>query len=197
MTPFSSLEVTRRTVVVCDLKGWRDAESPGWEALEGSQDEVGRALAARLAAAGVRRLDDFGGVAEAYLREGGRYREAPPRTRGHAAVFSFTPRSRIAAEGLDMARVSSLAGYELMVLTVKKHGPFGKVWTLCGALRHLSGEALVCYEDTAAVVDELKQAPEGRGVTAVHVRAPGFEMLRSRHADRTISQAEYLREVLA
>lgn len=100
------------------------------------------------------------------------------------------------AEGSEMARVSSASGYELLVLTVQKHEKFGKVWVLCGALRHLTSGDLTYYEDTDTVVDELKLSPEASRVTVVHVQAPGYQHCISRFADRVISQSQYQEEVL-
>ncbi len=83
-----------------------------------------------------------------------------------------------------------------MVLTVQKHDKFGKVWVLCGVLRHLAGTPLTFFEDTNTVLDELKSCPEGSKVVAVHVKTPGFEDHPSLLADRTATEAEYQREAL-
>ena len=194
--PLASLEITNQCVVVCGLRKWTCPESEAWQVLKGTQDDVGRSLAALLDAQGVRRIDDFGGVCKTFLCEGETYVDAPPRTTSGAAVFSFTPKNRLTAEGLDMARVSAAAGYELLVLTTQKHDKFGKVWVLCGTLRHRQTELLTYYEDTDSVVDELKQSPESDRVSVVHVKAPGYEECVARLADRVVTQAEYRREVL-
>jgi hypothetical protein len=192
----SSLSVTNQCVLVCDLQKWTDSESLVWQVLRGTQDEVGRSLAAILDDIGVIRIDDFGGVCKTFLCAGDEYVETPPRTKGKAAVFSFTPKNRIMAEGSEMARVSSTSGFDLLILTVQKHEKFGKVWVLCGALRHLSSSNLTYYEDTDSVVDELKSSPESSKVNVVHVQAPGYEHYISRLADRVISQSQYQKEVL-
>ena len=111
-------------------------------------------------------------------------------------MFSFTPKNRIAAEGFEMARASKAAGYELLILTVQKHGKFGKVWVLCGILKHIAQTNLVYYEDTASVADELKTSAQGGKVTVVHVQSPGYEDYLSKHADRVVTQVEYQKEVL-
>ena len=138
-----------------------------------------------------------GGVCETILRRGDKYLEQPPLTKPGGAVFSFTPKKRLLAEGSEMARVAALAGYSLLMLTVQKHHRYGKVWVLLAALRHLSNGALTYFEDTNTVVDALKRSPEAARVFAVHVRVPGFEDHASQLADRVVSQSEYRREVLA
>lgn len=192
----SSLSVTNQCVVVCNLQKWTDAESSAWQILRGTQDEVGNSLAMILDGFGISRIDDFGGVCKTFLCDGDEYVETPPRTKSKAAVFSFTPKKRIVAEGAEMARVSSAAGYNILVLTVQKHEKFGKVWVLCGMLRHLANSHLTYYEDTDSVVDELKSSPESSKMTVVHVQAPGYEHCVSRYADRVISQSQYQNEVL-
>jgi hypothetical protein len=194
--PLNSLEVTNQCVVVCDLGAWNGPESSAWQMIKGTQDDVGRSLAAILDERGVRRIDDFGGVCKTFLCDGEAYREAPPRIKGSAAVFSFTPKKRLAAEGLDMARVASAAGYRLLVLTMQKQDKFGKVWVLRGVLRHLTGETLTYYEDTDGVVDELKESAESARAFVVHVQAPGYEDCVARLADRVVSQTQYQQEVL-
>ena len=195
--PLGSLDVTKQCVVVCDLAGWRGPESEAWQAIKGTQDDVGRHLAAIFEERGIRRLDDFGGVCETFLCDGEVYRQTPPQIRGNAAVFSFTPKKRLAAEGLEMARASHAAGYRLLVLTLQKHDRFGKTWVLCSILRHSAGDPLTYYEDTGSVVDELKKSPESERVHAVHVQAPGYEDRVARLADRVVSQSQYQRDVLA
>jgi hypothetical protein len=194
--PLSSLEVTNQCVVVCNLGDWNGPEAPAWQLIKGPQDDVGRGLAAILDARGVRRIDDFGGVCKTFLCDGEEYRRVPPRIIGNAAVFSFTPKNRLVAEGLEMARVSRAAGYRLLMLTVQKQDKYGKVWVLRGILRHLAGAALTYYEDTASVVDELKESAESARVSVVHVRAHGYEDCASRLADRVVSQSQYQQEVL-
>jgi len=195
-SPLSSLDVTNQCVVVCHLGLWDGPESPAWRAVKGTQDDVGLALAAVLQDRGVRRIDDFGGVCKTFLCDGEEYRHAPPRITGNAAVFSFTPKKRLAAEGLEMARVAAAAGYRLLVLTLQKHDKFGKVWTLCGILRHLTGDTMTYYEDTDSVVDDLKGSAEADRVVAVHVQTPGYEDCISRLADRVVTQEQYQHEVL-
>ena len=190
------LQVTNQCVVVCDLQRWAGLASTAWEAITGSQDDVGRRLAAILDSRNVLRVDDFGGVCQTFLCAEKQYLEAPPRTKSGAAVFSFTPKNRIMAEGSEMARVAHAAGYKLLVITVQKHSKFGKVWVLCAALRHLSDRILTYYEDTDSVVDELKASPEGNKVTAIHVQAPGYEECRSQLADRVVTQEQYRQEVV-
>ena len=194
--PFSSLDVTNQCVVVCDLAARNSPESTAWRVIKGTQDEVGRSLATMLDDRGVQRIDDFGGVCKTFLCDGDDYRETPPRIAGRAAVFSFTPRKRIAVEGLEMARVSSAAGYAILILTVQKHDKFGKVWVLCGILRHLKADSLTYYEDTNSVIDELKDLADSEKVFAVHVQVPGFENYVARRADRVVSQIQYPQEVL-
>jgi hypothetical protein len=55
--------VTNQCVLVCNLQKWTDSESLIWQILPGTQDEVGRSLAAILDDSGVSRIDDFGDVA--------------------------------------------------------------------------------------------------------------------------------------
>ena len=195
-TSFAQLQVTNQCALVCDLRLWSGPESQAWVALSGSQDEVGAQIARGLQQAGVSRLDDFGGVAETLLCHGEAYLAEPPRVKAGGAIYSFTPKKRLAAEGLEMARVSAAAGYALMILTVQKHDKFGKVWVLCAALRHLEGTPLTYFEDTNTVLDELKSLPEGARVAAVHVKTPGFEDHKSLLADRAVTQLEYQREAL-
>jgi hypothetical protein len=195
--PFSELQVTNQCALVCDLERWRHVDSPAWQSLQGSQEGVGAKLAELFTEKGVARLDDFGGVCESFLCAGETYLQEPPLVKGRAAVFSFTPKKRLFAEGSEMARVCAAAGYSLLVLTLQKHDKFGKVWVLSSALRHFMGSPLTYYDDTGAVIDELKALPEGERVIAVHVRVPGYEQFVSRLADRVVSQPEYRSEVLA
>jgi hypothetical protein len=95
-----------------------------------------------------------------------------------------------------MARVASLSGYELLVLTLQKHDKYGKVWVLEGTLRHSGDGPYVYYEDTGSVVEELKESSESAKVIAVHVQSPGFETFVSEHADRVVTQEGYQGEVL-
>ena len=185
--PLSALQITNQCVLVCELSLWHNEESPAWLFVSGTQDEVGQHLAGCFDRCAVRRLDDFGGVSDTFLCRNDVYVESPPHTKPGAAVFSFTPKKRVLAEGSQMARVCARAGYSLLVLTVQKHDKFGKVWVLRAALRHLSIESLTYYEDTNLVIDELKEFPEGSRVVAVHVQVPGYEAHNSRLADRVIS----------
>ena len=194
--PLHSLRVSNQCVVVCDLKKWTGPNSSAWQVITGSQDEVGRCLAAILDDCHVRRIDDFGGVCKTFLCYGAQYREVPPRIIGKAAVFSFTPRNRLASEGVEMARVSSAAGYQVLLITVQKHDKFGKVWVLLGILRHLTGGKLTYYEDTGSIVDEIKKSAECDRITVVHVQAPGYEDCAARLADRVVTQQQYQQEVL-
>jgi hypothetical protein len=194
--PLSALQITNQCVLVCELSLWHNEESPAWLFVSGTQDEVGQHLAGCFDRCAVRRLDDFGGVSDTFLCRNDVYVESPPHTKPGAAVFSFTPKKRVLAEGSQMARVCARAGYSLLVLTVQKHDKFGKVWVLRAALRHLSIESLTYYEDTNLVIDELKEFPEGSRVVAVHVQVPGYEAHNSRLADRVISQAAYRQSVL-
>jgi hypothetical protein len=195
--PLRALEVTNQCVAVCDLDRLSGPGSAAWRLINGSQDEVGQRLAAALMDRDIRRLEDFGGVCETFLCDGDEYRQQPPRITGSAAVYSFTPKKRLAAEGDEMVRVSSAAGYRLLVITLQKKGRFGKVWVLCGILRHRSGPALTYYEDTNTVIDELKRSTESARITAVHVRVPGYEDAVAHLADRVVSQSQYQQEVLA
>lgn len=195
-TQLDHLDVTNQCVVFCDLRIWAPPDAPAWQVLKGSQDDVGRALAATLDAAAVDRIDDFGGVSKTFLCAGESYRSDPPRIVGTAAVFSFTPKNRLRAEGLAMAQVAKAAGYTLLILTLQKHDKFGKVWVLCGMLRHSGHEDLVFYEDTNTVVDELKNSAEGCRVQVVHVQAPGYENDVATRADRVVTQTQYQHEVL-
>lgn len=190
------LEITNQCVVLCDLRTWAGPDAPAWQVLKGSQDDVGRNLAAAMDASGATRIDDFGGVSKTFLCDGETYRDQPPRITGVAAVFSFTPKNRLRAEGLDMARVARAAGYSLLILTLQKHDKFGKVWVLSGMLRHLSRRDLVFYEDTNTVVDELKASAEGNRVQITHVQAAGYEDQVAVRADRVITQMQYQQEVL-
>jgi hypothetical protein len=193
---FAQLSITNQCALICDLSLWSGPDSQAWVVLSGSQDDVGRQIASTLAEAAVSRLDDFGGVAETLLCQDHAYLAQPPRVKAGCAIFSFTPKKRLAAEGLEMARVSAAAGYAVMILTVQKHDKFGKVWVLCGALRHLEGAPLTYFEDTNAILDELKGFPEGARVVAVHVKTPGFEDHKSLLADRVATQVEYKLEAL-
>lgn len=197
--PFTlhELPVTNQCVVVCDLDALSTPQSPAWRMLAGTQDEVGAELAEYVQRLSVSRLDDFGGVCKSFLCDEEAYVEVPPRTKPGAAVFSFTPKKRLIEEAGEMARVARSSGYALLILTLQKDGKFGKVWVLCGMLRHLEQGPLTYYEDTNTVVDELKASPEAGKVVAVHVQAPGFEDHVSEHADRTVSQQQYRQEVLA
>jgi hypothetical protein len=192
----NELQITNQCVLVCDLGQWRGEESPAWTLLSGTQDEVGKDLSAQLARSAVNRLDDFGGVSASFLCREDRYAEQPPLTKPGGAVFSFTPKKRLIAEGSEMARVASLSGYSLLIITIQKHDKYGKVWVLLALLRHLPNGTLTYFEDTNTVVDELKSSPEATRVVAVHVLAPGFEDYSSQRADRVVSQLEYQREVL-
>jgi hypothetical protein len=169
------VEVSNQCVVVCDLERWSDAHSPAWEAVRGTQDEVGASLAALLNRTAATRLEDFGGVCRTFLCDGEEYLQSPPRIAGRAGVFSFTPRKKLLAEGQEMARAAQRAGYLFLVLTLQKHDKFGKVWVLAGLLRHLTRVPLTYYEDTNTVIDELKTQPAAERIAAVHVQAPGFE----------------------
>jgi hypothetical protein len=194
--PLDAIEITNQCVVLCDLRIWTGPGSSAWQVFRGSQDEVGRSIAAILNEAGIKRIDDFGGVCKTFLCDGDMYKESPPQTKGNAAVFSFTPKNRITIEGIEMARVSNIAKYLILVLTTQKQDKFGKVWVLTGMLRYLTGENLLYYEDTDSVIDELKSYPDSARVTAVHVQVPGYEDNIAQFADRVISQDEYMQEVL-
>ena len=190
------LAMTNQCVLICDLGLWKDESSPAWRLISGSQDETGREIARLFENLTISHLDDFGGVCETFLCHEDRYVEKPPKVKKGGAVYSFTPKKRVLAEGSEMARVSALAGYSLMVLTLQKHDKFGKVWVLLAALRHLPGGQLTYFEDTNTVVDELKSSPEAGKICAVHVKTPGFEQFTSRLADRVVSQEESRNEVL-
>ncbi len=194
--PLIAIDVTNKCVVVCDLREWMDHESSAWQVFNGSQDEIGQGIASLLDDAGVRRIDDFGGVSKTFLCEGERYKDAPPRIIGNAAIFSFTPKNRIVSEAQEMARSAVLAGYKILVMTVQKDGKYGKVWALSAVLRNWQGPALQYYEDTGSIIDELMASPEADKLIAIQVQAPGYEGSPAHLADRVVSQAEYLREVL-
>jgi hypothetical protein len=84
MSPVQSitaLQVTNQCVVVCDLERWTGPDSAAWEAIAGSQDDIGRRLAAILDSRDVRRIDDFGGVCETFLCAEEEYVENPLRRR--------------------------------------------------------------------------------------------------------------------
>jgi hypothetical protein len=189
--PLASLQITNQCVLVCELGLWSAEESPAWRLLTGTQDEIGQCLAEYFDRCGVRRLDDFGGVAETFLCNNDIYIDTPPRVKAGGGVFSFTPKKRVLAEASQMAGVCARAGYSLLILTVQKHDKFGKVWVLLGVLRHLAIDSLIYYEDTNSIIDELKAAPEGKRVVAVHVQVPGYETCTSKLADRVISQSAY------
>jgi len=192
----SDTTVSNQCTLVCDLRSFDSPDSEAWIVLTGSEDAIGSQIAGMLEAASIQRLDDFGGVCETFLCRGEEYLDAPPRTAPGAAVLSFTPRNRIAAEAAAMARAARAAGYSLMILTLQKHGKFGKVWVLRAALRHCRGRPLTYYEDTNTVIDDLKASPEGARIRAIHLVAPEFAHLVSRLADGVISQAQYRQEVL-
>jgi hypothetical protein len=192
----SDTGITNQSALVCDLHTWKGVASEAWIALTGTEDAVGTRLARMLEEASIQRLDDFGGVCETFLRRGEEFLASPPRTASGAAVFSFIPKKRVLAEASEMARSAHAAGYSLMILTMQKDSKFGKVWVLCAALRHFSGGALTYYEDTNTIVDELKSAPEGSKITAVHVLTPEFAHMTSHFADRVVSQLQYQHEVL-
>jgi hypothetical protein len=99
-------------------------------------------------------------------------------------------------EASEMARSARAAGYSLMILTLQKHGKFGKVWVLRAALRHFRGRPLTYYEDTNTVIDDLKASPEGAAIRAIHVVVPEYAQSVSRLADGVINQAQYRQEVL-
>lgn len=191
------MSVTNQCVLVCELGLWTDENSQAWTLVSGSQDEVGLAISELISRWGVNRLDDFGGVSETFLCQKGRYLQLPPKTKPGGSVFSFTPKSRVLAEGLEMAKVAWKAGYSLLILTVQKNGKYGKAWVLNAALRNMPTVAITYFEDTNTVIDEIKGSPEGRKVVAVHVQAPGFEDQISQRADRVLTQSEYLNEVLS
>jgi hypothetical protein len=197
MESFVHLDITNTCVLVCELARLKTPDAAAWCVLRGTQEEIGSALAAAVAAAGIARLDDFGGVAKTFLCDGDAYRADPPRTREAGAIYSFTPKNKAQAEAPAMAESARRAGYALLILTVRKDGKYGKVWTLSGMLRHFDSQRVTYYEDTGALIDELKALPEGAAVHAVHVLAPGFEEHRSILADRTVTQEAYRAEVLA
>ena len=192
----SDISITNQSTLVCDLRTWEHADSEAWITLTGAQDSVGRRLARLLEEKSIQRLDDFGGVCETFLCKDGEYLACPPRTVSGAAVFSFTPKKHVLAEGSAMARSARAAGYALMVLTMQKDGKCGKLWVLCAALRHFNGASLTYYEDTSSIVDDLKLSPEGAKILAVHVLTPEFSHMTSQHADRVVSQVQYRHEVL-
>jgi hypothetical protein len=196
LRPMNELPLTNNCVVVCDLALWDGPSSACWHLLTGSQSEVGHRLAVVLRDVAVQRLDDFGGVCASFLTSDDGYAASPPHTTACAAVFSFTPKNKLASEGLEMARAAHASGYRLLIITSQKQGKFGKVWVLQAALSEWAGEPLTYYEDTATVIDELKASSVGDRVIAVHVLSPSFEDLRSTGADRVVSQDEYRREVL-
>lgn len=196
LLPLPAVQVTNSCVVVCDLRQFVGPDSPCWESIKGTQDEVGLRLASLIESMGICRIDDFGGVCKTFLCDGEEYKQSPPKITGDAGVFSFTPKNKLLAESQQMARVSQLAGYKLLILTLQKHDKFGKVWVLCGLLRHFTGPPLTYFEDTNTVVDEIKGAPESSKVIAVHVQSPGFEDHVSNLADRVVTQAQYQKEVL-
>ncbi|HKB58528.1 MAG TPA: hypothetical protein VKC56_00640 [Gallionellaceae bacterium] len=188
--------VSNQCVLVCELKDYHGKGSICWNVYKGAEDEIGTAVAERLRQAHISRIEDFFGVSQTILCEGGQYAEDPLLVRPHGAVFSFTPRKRVMEEAHDMARAARSAGYELLVVTPQKHGKFGKAWVLRAVLRHAGEAAYTYYEDTNTVIDEIKSLPEGARLTAIHVEAPGFEEFKSQLSDRVISQKRYLEEVL-
>lgn len=196
---FDDLEITNKCVVVCDLEHLIDGNSSTWLVIKGTEAEVGESLAKMVVKTGIDRIDDFGGVCKTFLCDDEEYLENPPRILGQAGIFSFTPRKRIVLEGMEMARVASAAGYKLIILTVQKHGKFGKTWVLSALLKSLEPcrRVLTFYEDTNFVIDELKESEWGHMVNAVHVQAPGYEDFVSKYADRVVSQRDYRDEVLA
>jgi hypothetical protein len=95
MNPLISLEITNRTVVVCNLRAWTGADVSGWKVLKGTQDVVGRDIAPLLDQAGTTRIYDFGGFCKTFLCDGENYLDTPPRTNSGSAMFSFTPKNRV------------------------------------------------------------------------------------------------------
>ncbi len=194
--PLGSLEISNKCVVLCDLRQWSGIDSPAWLIFTGSQDAIGCDIASILDEARIDRIDDFGGVSKSFLCDAEEYKDNPPKIKGNAAVFSFTPKNRIKIEGQDMARVAKTSGYKILVMTVQKDDKFGKVWVLRGILHNWLGQRLTYYEDTNSIIDELKSSPEEGKVIAIHVQVPGYEENVAVLADRVISQAEYQQEVL-
>lgn len=196
LLPLKDVEITNQCVLICDLLEWTGSDSACWQSIKGSQLEIGLHLANAFNLASICRIDDFGGVCKTFLCNNEDYLENPPKTKPNAAIFSFTPKKRVEAEALDMARVAHLSGFRYLVLTLQKHDKFGKFWVLSSMLERLDGLPIY-YEDTNTVVDELKTSSVGSKVIAVHVQSPGFENFVSKYADRVITQSEYLSEVLA
>lgn len=191
-----SLVITNQCIVICDLSLWSGPDSRAWTVLRGTQDEIGGVVAGLVRDHGVDRLEDFGGVSQAFLCDRNGYLDKPPHIKGAVGIFSFTPKNRLTAEGLDLARVAALAGYRLLILTAQKRKKYGKVWTLEGLLRHLDDDRTIdYYEDTNTVIDDLKASKQGHRVHAVHVQAAGFEEYVSNAADAVISQQGYLTKV--
>jgi hypothetical protein len=195
-TTLETTEITNQCVLVCDLRMWAGADSACWLSVKGTQNEIGSFLANIFTLAQIERIDDFGGVCKTFLCEGEEYLVSPPKTKPKAAIFSFTPKKRVYAEGLEMARVAHASGFEFLILTLQKHDKYGKVWVLSAALNQIN-KTLTYYEDTNSVVDELKTSTEQNKVIAVHVIAPGFEQYQSKLADSVVSQQEYQNEVIA
>jgi hypothetical protein len=195
LTTLDNTEITNQCVLVCDLRAWATPDSACWVSLKGTQNEIGSYLANIFTLAQIKRIDDFGGVCKKFLCDGEEYLKTPPRTKPKAAIFSFTPKKRVYAEGLEMARVAHDSGFEFLILTLQKHDKYGKVWVLSSALNQLNN-TLTYYEDTNTVVDELKTFTAQQKVIAVHVISPGFEQYQSKLADRVISQQEYQNEVI-
>lgn len=196
LSSFKTLEISNACVLVCGLTNWTNDDSACWMSLKGTQAEIGSTLARLFDQFPISRIDDFGGVCKTFLCRGDEYLLDPPKTKPGAAIFSFTPKKRVEAEGLEMARVAHVSGYHYLVLTLQKHGKFGKVWVLSAALDKMQSGIPTYYEDTSTVIDELKVSNVGTKVIAVHVQSPGFEEFVSTHANRVITQETYQKEVL-
>jgi hypothetical protein len=180
--------------LLCDVSQWQDPSSPVWCPLVGSQDEIGQRIAAMIHANNTDRLDDFGGVAAFALCDGRTYRTAPPRMRQGGAIFSFTPKKQLLSEGEEMARAAASAGYGWMLIMLTKHGKFGKVWILESILRADPDLRLEYFEDSNGVIDEIKSLDVGERLKAIHVQVPGYEYCVAKHADRRVTQSEYVAE---
>jgi hypothetical protein len=103
---------------------------------------------------------DFGGVAEHFL--GGRdteYLKDPPKIKATASnpsfIYSFVPTNKKFKHIHDMADSAEASGFAGTVILTKKHGSTGKA-TILAAVSKATTASLIYYEDTAAVLDELK-----------------------------------------
>ena len=145
--------ITNQCVVLCDLSMFKKDNDSCWYIAKGSQEEIGKLIANEVKDRNITRIDDFGGVCKTFLCEGEDYKSNPPKTTENAMIFSFTPKNKCIIEGVEMAMVASMSGFNYMILTVQKNDKFGKVWVLSEVLKNITEYEITYYEDTSTVVD--------------------------------------------